>query len=117
MAAGQANLDIYQGDDPAWRVTVMTEGSPGVPPVPADITGYTASAQIRRAVADVDPVVVATLSATVESPWVHLSLTHTQTALLTGRYVWDLQLTSSGGAITTILEGNVIVQAEVTRAA
>jgi hypothetical protein len=112
MAAGQANLDIYQGDDPAWRVTVMTTAN-----TPADITGYTASAQIRRAVADVDPVVVATLATTVTSPDVFLSLTHTQTALLSGRYVWDLQLTSAGGAVTTILEGNVIVTSEVTRAA
>lgn len=112
--AGQANLDIYQGDDPAWRVTVMTTDSP---PVPADITGYTASAQIRRAVADVDPVVVATIATTVTSPNVFLSLTHTQTALLSGRYVWDLQLTAPGGGVSTILKGNVIVTSEVTRAA
>lgn len=110
--AGQANLDIYQGDDYAASVTVRNADNTA-----ADITGYTASAQIRRAVADVDAVIVATITCTVQSPLVLLALTHTQTEALTGRYVWDLQLTSAGGAVTTVLEGNVIVDAEVTRAA
>jgi hypothetical protein len=112
MAAGKADLAIYQGDDYAAVVLVTNAANQ-----PADITGYTASAQIRRGIADNDPDVVATVACTVTSPNVFLAITHTQTAALTGRYVWDLQITSATGAITTILEGNVIVTAEVTRAA
>ena len=111
MPVKRQDLDIYQGDDPAWEVFVDT--GDGV--TPADITGYTALAQIRRSVADQDPVVVVTMTAAVVSPNVSLSLSHDQTELLCGRYVWDLQLTSPAGIITTILRGNVSVTAEVTR--
>jgi hypothetical protein len=51
----------------------------------------------------------------VQSPMVLLALTHDQTRVLSGRYVWDLQLTSPAGAITTIVRGNVTVTAAVTR--
>ena len=81
---------------------------------PADITGYTALSQIRRNVAESDPVVVTTIAANVQSPLVLLALTHDQTSVLRGQYLWDLQLTSPLGAITTILRGNVNVTAEVT---
>jgi hypothetical protein len=86
----------------------MDDGSP------ADITGYTALSQIRRNVAESDPVVVTTIAANVQSPLVLLALTHDQTRELKGQYLWDLQLTSPAGAITTILRGNVNVTAEVT---
>lgn len=112
MAANPVDLNLYQGDDFAAMVTVRTsDGSP------ADITGYTALAQMRREVADSDAVVAATFTSTVSSPYVILSLAHTVTEDLTGRYVWDLQVTSGTGAITTILAGRVSVTAEVSRAA
>lgn len=109
---GRADLTIYQGDDMAWIVTVTLEDNV----TPADITGYTAVAQIRRGAADSDPVVVTTFTTAVVSPEVSMSLSHDQTELLCGRYVWDLQLTSPAGIVTTILKGNVAVTAEVTRA-
>lgn len=110
---GRADLTIYQGDDMAWEVHVTLED--GV--TPADITGYTALAQIRRSVADQEAVVDATMTTAVVTPNVSLSLTHDQTELLCGRYVWDLQLTSPTDIVTTILQGNVKVTAEVTREA
>lgn len=112
MLSAKADLAIYQGDDYAAEVTVRDAAK-----VPVDITGYTAQAQIRRKTADDDEIVVATFAATVVTTKVFLALTHTQTTSLKGRYVWDLQIISPGGAITTILEGSVIVTAEVTRAA
>ena len=111
MATGRADLTIYQGDDMAWIVTVTLEDGT----TPADITGYTALAQIRHSVADSDPVVVTSFACIVASPEVSMSLTHDQTGLLCGRYVWDLQLTSPADIVTTILGGNVKVTAEVTR--
>jgi hypothetical protein len=110
MPTGKADLSVYQGDDCAWVVLVTLEDGT----TPAEITDYTAQAQIRRNVAQDDPVIVDTFSAVVQSPDVLLALTHDQTKLLCGRYVWDLQLTSPAGAITTILRGNVNVTAEVT---
>ncbi len=45
-----------------------------------------------------------------------LSLTATETAALAaGRYVYDLELVSSGGVVTRLLEGVVTVSPEVTR--
>lgn len=105
------DLQIYQGDTPAWNVTVLADSGS-----PANIAGYTARAQIRRAPADADAVVAAEMSAVVESPYVHLSLTAEQTTPLTGRYVWDLQLTGPTGEVITIMYGKVAVKAEVTRA-
>jgi hypothetical protein len=111
MCTDREDLCIYQGNDQAWVVTVTLED--GV--TPADIAGYTASAQIRRGVADSDPVVVTSFTTAVVSPDVSLSLSHDQTGLLSGRYVWDLLLTSPADIRTTILRGNVAVTATVTR--
>jgi len=45
-----------------------------------------------------------------------LSLTATETAALAaGRYVYDLEMVSSGGVVTRLLEGVVTVSPEVTR--
>lgn len=110
--AGLADHALYQGDDYTALITVRNaDGSA------ADITGYTALAQIRRDVADADATVAATFTAAVSSPHVLLSLTNAQTRALSGKYVWDLQLTSAAGLIATILKGKVSVEAEVSRAA
>ena len=110
MPLTNSNIDIYQGDDYAATVTVYNADG-----TPADITDYTARAQIRRAVADAEPVVTAEFTAVVQSPEIQLSLSHDVTAVLGGRYVWDLQIVSEAGTVTTILAGKVIAIAEVTR--
>jgi hypothetical protein len=113
MAPRQADLQLYQGDDWAATVTVLNSDM-----TPANIAGYTAQSQIRRSVADQDPVVAAELQATVQAPnSVLLFLSHAQTALLSGQYQWDLQLTSPApnNDIVTILAGSVNVAQEVTR--
>jgi hypothetical protein len=104
-------LQIYQGDDFAATVTVVNADN-----TPADLTGYTPKAQIRRDVADRQPTVVMELTVTVGLPnSTYMSLTHEQTGLLTGSYVWDLQITDASGAITTILAGSMSMTQEVTR--
>ncbi|HEX4594009.1 MAG TPA: hypothetical protein VH157_07025 [Bryobacteraceae bacterium] len=111
MAPRQADLQLYQGDDWAATVTVLNQDM-----TPANITGYTAQSQIRRNVADQDPIVAAELQATVQAPnSVLLFLSHAQTSLLSGQYQWDLQLTSPANDIVTILAGAVNVTQEVTR--
>src|SRR5262245_51067592 len=107
-----AHLYVYQGDDYAATVTVSNGDG-----TPADLSGYTAKAQIRRDVADVQPQVAAELSCTIDSPNIYLALTHDQTAALSGTLKWDLQLTeTASGVITTILAGSVPDTQEVTRA-
>ena len=107
---GQADLYIYQGDDFTAVVTVLNEDGSE-----ADITGYTAKAQIRGDVADKADV-MAELTTFVQSPYVTLSLMHTETAnLCGGRSVWDLELTSPEDTVVTVLAGRAFVTAEVTR--
>lgn len=109
----KAHLEIMQGDDYVAYVTV--ENADGTP---ADITGWTAKAQIRRDVADEARRVEIEITATVDSPEVTLTIPHAQTQNLTcSSYVWDLQLTSPEDMITTILAGVAVVTREVTRAA
>jgi hypothetical protein len=109
-SGGSADLEVYQGDDFLATVTVM-EGSK-----PADITGYTAQAQIRRDVADNAPEVAVEITTVVTSPYITLSILHDVTATMSGIYVWDLQIINTDGAIETILTGQVRVTQEVTRA-
>jgi hypothetical protein len=48
---------------------------------------------------------------------VSIALTAAQTnALASGRYVYDVEITSSGGVVTRVLEGQVEVTPGVTRA-
>jgi len=110
MAVSSGNLDLYQGDLYSGVVTVRNEDGTN-----ADITGYSAKAQIRRAVADEDTDVVVDITTTVASPSVNLSIPSAITASLSGDYVWDLQLTTPTGAIITVIRGKAKVTSEVTR--
>src|SRR5262245_37237636 len=111
MPVNKADLLIYQGDD--WSGTVLVQMSDGSP---ADITGWTAQAQLRRGPADVAPYVEHEITTTVQAPdTVILSIPHADTTLLTGTYAWDLNLVSTAGMVTTVLRGNAIVTPEVTR--
>jgi hypothetical protein len=113
MSISKANLDLVQGDDYVATVTVTNANG-----TPADISGYTAKAQIRQDVADEARRVDVEIATAVASPNVTLTIPHAITQTLTAAsYVWDLQLTSAGGQITTILAGTVVVTREVTRAA
>jgi|SRR5215467_7594308 len=109
-----ANLCVFQGDDFACYVTVLNRGDGSF----ADLTDFTAQSQIRMGPADETPgLVAATITCTVLVPcfislWIPRELTQT---LNQWGYVWDLQLTSSAGNVTTILCGDVTVAPEVTR--
>jgi hypothetical protein len=109
--ASQGDLNLYQGDD--YDGTVLVQHEDGTP---ADISGYTARSQIRRAIADEDPEVAVEITTTVVSPEVFLHIPHDITATLSGAYVWDLQLTTPSGTIITVAKGKVKLTYEVTRA-
>jgi hypothetical protein len=112
--ASKANLDIYEGDDYLAQVKV----SNGLPPDQV-LTGYTAKAQIRAGPADTNTTILAEFVTSIASPYITLSLDHTQTAALGGQLYdlarWDLQLTDSSGTITTILAGDVHITPDITR--
>src|SRR5215472_6539176 len=104
------NISIHQGDD--WTANLTVRNQDGTL---ADISTFTAKAEIRDGYAETGADVLAEITTTIASPTVNLTLGHTQTASLpSGRYVWDCQLISSGGLITTIAAGEAVVVAEVT---
>lgn len=81
-----------------------------------DLTGVTVTAQARTF--PQSPVVAAQFTVTVLDALtgqVQLSLTPAQTKLLPLRSYWDLQI-DQAGTITTVVQGNVFCQREVTRA-
>ena len=111
MTVKTAHLDLYQGDDAAWTAVVRDASG-----VLLDLAAITPRAQIRRKVADADPVIVYEIPITVVSAGTMLlNIPHDVSRTLNGAYVWDLQLTDAAGSITTILAGKVNITLEVTR--
>jgi hypothetical protein len=118
--AAEARLTIYQGDDYSAVVevyeSVYSEVTEQWEEQPADLTGYTARAQIRKSVADAEAEVSVEISCTVVSPRVVLTIPHAVTEnLIDTQYVWDLELTSPQDIVTTILAGEADLVPEVTR--
>jgi len=109
---GTANLAIYQGDDYAADILVFeADGT-----TPADLTGYTAQAEIRTQAGDSCANAAAIFTVTIVLPnTITIQLSHDQTKALTkATYVWDVQCINADGWITTLLAGQVMVTKEVT---
>lgn len=102
-------LDIYQGDDYTATINVTHNGTA------VDLTGYTATAQLRKDVADNDSTIDATFTCTIDVSLITMTLAHTVTTTLAGCYGWDLQLTDPDGKLMTIARGPCHVMQEYTR--
>jgi hypothetical protein len=114
--ATRYDLEIDAGATYTYTATVRDSAGALV-----NLTGYTAAMKIRP---------------TVESSTVSLSLTQASgltlggaagtvlititaaqtTALDSGNFVYDLKVTSGGGIATRVIEGDVVVKPEVSRA-
>jgi hypothetical protein len=114
--ASTYNIQIDQGA--TYTLALSYKDSAGTA---INLTGYTAAMQLRKTVSS------ATASLTLSSPssgivitgatgLINITITATQTtALLPDLYVYDLEITSSAGVVTRLIEGSAIVSAEVTR--
>ena len=106
-----ANLYIDQGTD--YTITVDVTDSAGDI---LDLTDYTATAQIRKTYTSSSLSATFTTSIAAVAGQVTISLTDTQTsALEAGRYVYDLNIESSLGVKTRVIEGQAVVTPGVTR--
>jgi hypothetical protein len=112
---GRFNFSIYQGDTfstaPAWKINNSY----------VNVTGYTADMQVRQDVDSASIIVELSTSngrivaGTTDGKFT-LTLTAAETAALPpGNYVYDLEVTSTGGTVTKILTGGFAVIAEVTQ--
>lgn len=110
--AGKHNIVRTQGDTFTFQFTIETDG------VAWDLSTYVCRMQVKRSASD------ATVLLDLESP-TDITLTSlggvTITASATvmsdmpvGKWVYDIELESGGGEVTTVLAGRFIVQAEVT---
>jgi hypothetical protein len=112
--AGEYNFTIEQGATFNLLMTWRIDN------VPVNLTGYTARLQARIDVDETDTILSLTTGAGITlggaAGTISLDQTATQTALLPkGEYVYDLELQSSGGIVTRLLQGELNISAEVTR--
>lgn len=116
MAAATYDFEIEQG---ATLVKpIVWKDSSGTP---INLTGYTAKMQVRQSVSSPDVLLELSttngkIQITPATGTVTLVFDATTTAAITwkrGKY--DLELTSTGGTVTRLLEGQIAVSQEVTR--
>jgi hypothetical protein len=108
--SGKHNIVAEQGATFNLNFRVETDGTPW------NLTGYTFAMQVRRStsasttllnITSATMTSVGRVSATVNAA--------TMSDVPAGRWVYDIELTSSGGEVTRILEGRFIVSPQVTQ--
>ena len=112
MAAGKHNFTLEQGSTFDREITVQ-ENSQAL-----NLTGYSARMQMRST--HDSSSIALTFTAAIANPAtngkINLGATATATAAVEeGIYVYDLEIESSAGTVTRILEGTITVTPEVTR--
>ena len=116
---GQLDLFIYQGDD--WRRTIRWESPPGTPAT--DLTAAAVKIQVRDGFEVNEPDVLFEASVgdgvtITDGPnaTFEVYFSSAKTVLLNGStpFYYDLQVTPSGGDLTTILKGRVYFDLQVT---
>jgi len=108
--ATKANITIDQGTTFSTTITLADEDN-----VLIDLTGYTANSQIRKHYSSSNSQPFSITLGGIQGT-ITMSLTSNQTSNLTaGRYVYDVELTSSSNVVSRIVEGIVTVTPEVTR--
>ena len=112
MAAGTYNFTLEQGSTFSRQITVQENSSA------LNLTGYTARMQMRST--HDSSSIALTFTAAIANPAtngkINLGATATATAAVEeGIYVYDLEIESSGGVVTRLMEGTVTVTPEVTR--
>ena len=106
----KANLLIDQGSTYSTTLSLTTETDEAM-----DLTGYSGAAQIRKHYTSSNSYSFGVeLNSTAGT--VTLSMSANNTAnIASGRYVYDVEITSGSGAVTRVVEGIVTVTPSVTR--
>lgn len=110
--AAIANLYIDQGSTFSTTVFVKNDDE-----TVFDLTGFTAAGQIRKSYSSSTAV---DFTLEIANPaslgQINASLTPAQTSTLEeGRYVYDIEVTTSGGTVTRVIEGLITVSPQVTK--
>tara|TARA_R110000868_G_scaffold2746_2_gene19100 strand:+ start:552 stop:884 length:333 start_codon:yes stop_codon:yes gene_type:complete len=106
----KANIIIDQGTDFSALIDVETSSS-----TVYDLTGFTVQAQMRKNYSSTSATTFSCSHNGVLGQ-ISMNLDKTSTATLEpGRYLYDIEITSSGGAVTRVVEGTVSVTPGMTR--
>ncbi len=106
-----SNIFIDQGSD--FSLTVDVQNALGNA---LDLTGYTIAAQMRKTYGSTNASATFSTSHNGANGQVVMQLADSVTAALeSGRYVYDLNITSGAGDKTRVVEGQAIVTPGVTR--
>ena len=106
-----SNITIDQGTDFSSAIDV-TDADGGA----VNLTGYTVKGQIRKAYTSSTAVDLTCAVSNAAAGIISIALTAAQSnAMKYGRYVYDVEMTSSGGAKTRVLEGQVEITPGVTQ--
>lgn len=106
----KANLIIDQGTDFSATIDLLDVSDNAF-----DLTGYTTAGQMRKNYAS-ETAYDFTITHNGELGQLFLSMDNTLTNTLDpGRYLYDVEITSSGGTVTRVVEGVVTVKPGITR--
>ena len=109
--ASISNIFIDQGATFTTTVTVTDANGDAV-----NLSGYSVAAQIRKTFLSSTATAFTATISNASAGEITISLTDTQTTSLeSGRYVYDVLITASGGTKTRVVEGQVTVNPSVTR--
>jgi hypothetical protein len=108
--SGKYNIVAEQGATFNLNFRVETDGTPW------NLTGYTFAMQVRRSANDANTLLNITTATMTAIGQVSVTVpATTMDDVPAGRWVYDIELTSSGDEVTRILEGRFIVTAQVTQ--
>ena len=106
-----ANINADKGT--TFTATISVTGANGVDA--ADLTGFTAAAQARRTyLSSTSYPFVATITQPATGT-LTLSMSSSITETMSGRYLYDVEVTDSSGAITLVIDGQFYVGPVITR--
>jgi hypothetical protein len=109
--ATQANIFIDQGSNYSNIITVT-----GTSGAALDLTGYTVASQMRKSFASSTAFSLNPTIYNAVNGQVRMNLTAGQSEAITpGRYLYDLEITSSGGVKTRVVEGVATVTPQITQ--
>jgi hypothetical protein len=108
------NIEHYQGDTFTRAYACYTDQAQTVA---RNLSGYTAKAQLRET-ASPTATLIASFTAAISgasSNIITISLTAAQTSAIAQTTGWfDVQVTSAGGVVETLVRGKITFTAEVT---
>ena len=106
-----SNIVIDQGADYSASIDVTDSDGDTI-----DLSGYTAAGQIKKTYSSSTAVdFTVSIASPATAGILNIGLSNTQTnAMKAGRYVYDIEITNSGGVKTRVLEGQVEITPGVT---